>query len=217
MEIIAHIKNPRCLIFDIDQTLYDNREYYEGQIDLLINRLAEKQGLSYKEMASIVNQKQNEYMAENEGRKLSLGNLFLRFGVTIEENCIWRSELFEPEKFLIRDEKLIATMEVLSEKFKIAAVTNTATDIAIRTLRVLGVESFFPLVIGLDQTRVSKPTFKPFAAAADALCVPYNQCISIGDRLNVDIETPVRHGMGGILVHSMEDIYNLPDLLAKAL
>jgi FMN phosphatase YigB (HAD superfamily) len=213
MKIIAYCKNPRCLIFDIDQTLYDNHEYYDGQKKILIAQLAQQRGKSFEEMVREVDEKQAAYAGSHDGKKLSLGNLFLRFGISLEENCRWRSDFFEPEKYLARDERLIGVMEILSGEYAITAVTNNTRDIAHRTLRVLGVGSFFHPVIGLDQTLVSKPTFKPFARAAGALGIPYTRCISIGDRFEVDIEVPVQEGMGGILVESMEDIYTLPEVL----
>lgn len=213
MKIIAQCENPSCLIFDIDQTLYDHREYYDGQKNILVKKLAEIQNKSFTDMAQEVDDKQTAYASEHNGKKLSLGNLFLLFGISLEENCVWRNKLFEPEKYLSRDERLIITMNTLSGSYKITAVTNNTKHIALRTLQILGIKSFFHPVTGLDQTLISKPTFKPFAHAADTLGIPYSQCISIGDRFEVDIEVPVQNGMGGILVESMEDVYTLPETL----
>ena len=213
MKIIILPLKIKGLIFDIDQTLYDNREYYEGQKDLLVAKLAKRQNKSFEMMLKEVKEKQAAYAAQNNEERLSLGNLFLHFGISIEENCAWRTELFEPEKYLSKDKKLIAAMEVLSEKYKIAAVTNTSTHIALRTLKVLGVIRFFPIVIGLDRTLVSKPTLLPFAIASKEMQIAFKHLVSIGDRMEVDVEFPVKNGMGGILVECMEDIYRLGDIL----
>jgi ribonucleotide monophosphatase NagD (HAD superfamily) len=43
--------------------------------------------------------------------------------------------------------------------------------------------------------------------------VSLHEMISIGDRLAVDIELPVAHGMGGILVEGVNDVYLLPEVL----
>jgi FMN phosphatase YigB (HAD superfamily) len=104
-------------------------------------------------------------------------------------------------------------LESLNEKFVIAAITNNSRGIGIRTLRVLGVESFFREVIGLDCTLVSKPHIKPFKLLSGRLGIPFEQMVSIGDRMAVDIELPVSLGMGGILVASLEDVYGLPGAL----
>jgi FMN phosphatase YigB (HAD superfamily) len=203
------------LIFDIDQTLYDHREYYNTQKTLLVEKLAKKRSLSFHEMKNEIDACQDEYAGKHNGKKLSLGNLFLRFGISLEENCAWRTELFQPEHYLSKDEKLINTMETLSRMYRIAAVTNTSTPVAVRTLTLLGVRDFFPIIIGLDQSLVSKPALKPFVMASKKLQIPLTQCVSIGDRMEVDIELPVNHGMGGILVEKIEDIYTLPGVLKK--
>lgn len=213
MKIMALPDTICGLVFDIDQTLYDNREYYNGQKTLLVARLAQKQDTSFNEMLKEIDEYQAGYAAKNNGKKLSLGNLFLRFGISLQENCSWRTELFTPEKYLSKDEHLIITMETLSKVYKIAAVTNTSTNVALRTLTILGVKSFFPLVIGLDQSLVSKPALKPFTMASEALQIPLEHLVSIGDRMEVDVELPVKHGMGGILIEGMEDVYALPEIL----
>jgi FMN phosphatase YigB (HAD superfamily) len=202
------------LIFDVDLTLYDSREYYNSQKYLLVKKLAEKTGKSCEETLKAVDDYQQDYMKTHNGKKLTMGNLFfLRFGVSIEENCRWRSSLFHPEDYLQRDEKLIQTMEKLSAHLMLAAVTNNTEEIGKRTLRVLGIEGFFPVIVGLDRTLVSKPSMKPFTIASKEMGIPLSRCISIGDRMEVDVELPVREGMGGILVESMRDIYKLPAVL----
>ena len=215
MKIIAMPEEIKGLIFDIDQTLYDNREYYDSQKDLLVAKLASIQGKTVNVILKEVEKRQADYASQNEGRKLSLGNMFLRFGISIEQSCAWRTELFEPEKYLSMDKKLIAVMKSLSKKYIIGAVTNTSTIIAKRTLKVLGVESFFPIVIGLDRSLVSKPALKPFVIASKELGMPFKHLISIGDRLEIDIELPLQYGMGGILIEGMEDVYSLEGLLTS--
>jgi len=215
MKIIAQPVNILGLIFDIDQTLYDNREYYDGQKTLLIKKLAKSQGKSFDKMSELINKVQQDYMAKNDGRKLSLGNLLLRFGISLEESCIWRTKLFKPEKYLKKDRKLISTMKNLSKEYKIAAVTNTSTQIARRTLKVLGILSFFCPVVGIEKTLISKPTIKPYIYVSEKLQIPLQNFISIGDRFEIDVELPVKYGMGGIVVEGIEDVYALPEILKK--
>ena len=39
------------------------------------------------------------------------------------------------------------------------------------------------------------------------------QTVSIGDRYTIDIELPVKMGMGGILVSGVEEVYDIPRIL----
>lgn len=213
MKVVSLPQHISGLVFDVDLTLYDNREYYDSMQPLMTERLARELGKSVPEMTAELKRVQDAYKAENGGRKLSIGNLFHRFGVSFEENVRWREDLFQPEKYLSWDAALAETMRILAGHFKIAAASNNATSVVKRTLKVLGVDHFIPVVIGLDMSLESKPTMVPFRMASEMLGLPLNELVSIGDRMEIDIELPVANGMGGILVENMADVYALPDIL----
>jgi len=208
-------KDVRLLIFDIDLTLYEDHDYYDSQERLLIERLAEYLKIPSEEAREKVSAIREEHKSLNEGRSLSLGNTFLRFGVSIEKSVHWRDELFQPEEFLEPDEKLKETLEKLKKDYKIAAVTNNTTNIGIRTLKSLEVGEYFPIVIGLDISGESKPTLKPFKMISEELNIPLNQIVSVGDRFAIDLEIPLKHGMGGILIEKISDVYELPGILSR--
>jgi FMN phosphatase YigB (HAD superfamily) len=213
MQVVGLPAVVKALVFDIDLTLYDNVEYYNSQTTLLIRRLAEELEITELEMEKKVAAVQWAFAQDNGGREQSLGNTFLHLGISIEQSVRWREELFTPETCLQHDPELVKTMQILSSHFGMSAVTNNPTTIGRRTLRVLGIEDFFQLVIGLDIAGASKPTMVPFEMVAEKLNVPLTTMISIGDRLEIDIELPVKNGMGGIVVEGPEDVYELPDIL----
>jgi len=204
------------LIFDVDLTLYENREYYESMGPLMTERLAQVKNKSMLDMKAELDAVQKKYQTENGGRKLSIGNLFHRFGISFEENVRWRAELFQPEAYLSEDKQLIETMKQLQQRFKIAAVSNNATVIVERTLDVLGISGFFESAIGLDISLKSKPTMIPFNMTAEKLNLPVTEIVSIGDRVEIDLELPMQHGMGGILIEKIADVYQLPTHLLNA-
>jgi FMN phosphatase YigB (HAD superfamily) len=201
------------LLFDVDLTLYSNKDYYESQKQLLVNELALESGLPYEEALLEINRFRDEYALDHGGRKPALGKIFLNYGISVEKSCEWRTKLFKPEDYLCHDSKLVETMEVLQSKYAIAAVTNNTTEIVNRTLSILGVKKYFSVVIGLDRSLSVKPSMIPFEMAAKDLDIPVSELVSIGDRLEIDIELPVKNGMGGILVENMEEVYSLPSLL----
>ena len=217
MRIVSLPDVVSALAFDIDLTLYDSREYYDGMEASLTRRLAQEHGKTEQQMAQEVAQVRADFARDNGGRKLSMGNTFLRFGIPIDTSVRWREELFRPEDHFGPDARLIETMEALSARFGLCAVTNNPTSIGERTLRALGVESLIPIVIGLDVAGESKPTLVPFRIAADRLGVPLTEMVSIGDRFAVDVELPVANGMGGIVVDGVADVYALPRVLAEQL
>nr|NQU92906.1 HAD family hydrolase [Bacteroidota bacterium] len=203
----------RVLVFDIDMTLYTSYPYLESQIRLLTQRLADHFGWSYDEATEKIKQSKAEYAEKNNGRNLSIGNVYLTLGISIKTSSEWRRELLNPEAFLKKDDALISALRRLKEKYHLAAATNNSTEVGKRTLKALGIFSLFDIVVGLDISGESKPTIVPFRIIADHYHVPLNEMVSIGDRYEVDLELPLQYGMGGVLVDGVEDVYGLGEVL----
>jgi len=213
MKIYQKPENVRTLIFDIDSTLYTNPAYAFEQVDVQIRHFASLQGLSPDTARAEINAYRKSWSLEHAGRKISLGNTMKAFGIPIEESIRWRETLLDPDKYLKKDTKLAETLSVLEKRYALICVTNNPVLPARKTLEALGVEHLIPRIIGLDTCNVSKPAREPFLlAAASTDCRP-QQCISIGDRYDIDIALPLELGMGGILVTGVTEVYMLPGLL----
>lgn len=213
MKIYDLPKKVEGLILDIDNTLYRNDDYIQSQIHGLTQRFADHFHIPYEEGEKKIEKYKTEFAKENKGKKPSVGNTFLAFGISIETSVQWRSELIQPEDYLSAHEALTETMTILSRHFILKAVTNNPKEIGRRTLSTLGIEAVFSDIIGLDTTGVSKPDRKPFQWVVEDTSIPPANLVSIGDRYEVDLEIPLAMGMGGILVESMEDVYALPRVL----
>jgi phosphoglycolate phosphatase/putative hydrolase of the HAD superfamily len=205
-------KNALALLFDMDCTLYTHDEYARTQIDFSIERLAKLKGKTFDQMNDEIARYRKNWAQSHDGRLLSLGNTFLSFGISIEENVRWREELCRPEDYLCEDKKLRCALLELAERFSLAIVTNNPVSVAVRTLSVLGVKDIITNIAGLDTCYLSKPNKEIFLKAADLCGVSAAKCVSIGDRYDIDIALPLELGMGGILVDGAEDVYKLPEL-----
>ncbi|MBQ4378255.1 MAG: HAD family hydrolase [Treponema sp.] len=220
METFNLPENPKVLIFDIDSTLYTCPEYAHEQIDSQIRHWANLNGYSHEGARNMIADFRRKWASEHNGQKISLGNLFKFFGVSIETSIEWRKSLFDPAEYLHRDEKLISVLTELSKKYYMICVTNNPVDPARKTLEVIGISEFFPKIIGLDTCFASKPSKKILEAAlneAETVLgekITYSDCISIGDRYDIDLALPVELGAGGILVSGSEE---LCDVLPKIL
>ena len=204
---------PKSLVFDIDLTLYDSSAYQMSQRQALIERLASHLGVSAQEAEKQLRAARDDFARHNDGRQLSTGNLFRRLGVSIATSVEWREALYKPEHYLRLDRELNLVLTQLATTFRLAAVTNNPTSIGERTLIALGVRQHFDPVFGLDRFGEPKPTIAPFQMVSAHHRVRLTEMISIGDRMSVDIETPVQYGMGGILVEGVHDVYRLLQVL----
>ena len=200
-----------CL-FDMDCTLYTHEQYARSQIDLPIERLAKIQGKTFEQMNDEISVFRKKWAESHDGKAVSLGNILLSYGISIEEIIRWREELYQPEKYLAEDKKLRSALQRLSGSFSLAVVTNNPVSVAARTFTVLGVHDILDKIVGLDTCRLSKPNEAILNKAAQLCGVENRQCVSIGDRYDIDIALPLELGMGGILVDGVEDVYNLPEI-----
>lgn len=215
MKIYKLQKNCDTIIFDIDSTLYTNQAYAIEQVDTQIRFFAKKQNISESKARTLISNFRKEWSKQHDGKKISLGNTLTHFGVTIQDSIKMRETLLEPSLFLKKDEKLIQTICKLKEKFKIICVTNNPVLPARKTLEAIGIAELIPEIIGLDTCLKSKPAKEPFELAVKKMNTTPEKCISIGDRYDMDISLPLELGMSGILVYSVNDVYELPELLMQ--
>ena len=214
MKVFFLPERPRALLFDIDGTLYDDAAYARFQVDVLVAELARVRGRPLDEVRAEVERVRRE-LGEREGRKTtSLGNAMAALGVDLATSVAWRERLIEPAAWLEPDAALDAALAALGKRFRLAAVTNNPRLVALKGLAALGVAGRFEAVVGLDDTFRSKPAREPFELAARLLAVPITECVSIGDRHDVDLAVPLELGAGGILVDGASDVYRLPALLS---
>jgi phosphoglycolate phosphatase/putative hydrolase of the HAD superfamily len=199
----------------MDGTLYTNDEYLQEQGDCLIRRLARLRGKSFDLMKAETEAYQNGGPAAREGKKISLSDTLLAFGISIEENIRWREELIEPGRYVGEDPELRKTLLALGWSVPLALVTNNPVSVAWKTLACLGVSGLFMAVVGLDTCGVSKPHRAPYLKAAEILGVSPGECVSIGDRYDFDIALPLELGMGGILVGGVEDVKKVTDTVRR--
>lgn len=206
-------QNPTTLIFDIDGTLYTSAEFVQEQIDVQVRHWADINGMSHEDARKKIADFRKKYAAENDGKKISLGNVFLNFGVDIDTSIRWRIELLKPEDFLKPNEELKTALEKAAEKFTLIAVTNNPVEAARKTLAVLGLDKIIPEIIGLDTCRKSKPAKEILDIALERTGAKAEECISIGDRYDIDLSLPVKMGMGGVLVNGADEVIEFLETL----
>ena len=209
-----------ALIFDMDGTLYTHEGYGSWQETSQVTRLARHLGIRDEEAAAMMAEAREARRAAGLA-KTSMANLFLELGrsrgfpIDMRTIIRWREEEIRPAEWLKADPKLSETLAALASRFRLCLLTNNPRSVGAASLAALGVAPHFSLVIGLDDSFESKPSFQPFLKACAALGLPPASCVSIGDRMDVDIEPALALGMGGILVEGVEDIYRLPELLKR--
>ncbi|MCE1207131.1 MAG: hypothetical protein LWX00_06975, partial [Spirochaetia bacterium] len=73
MQIVKMVPSCKALVFDMDGTLYSNREYGQFQEDSQVRRLAQHLGISYEDAVLRLE-------TSRKARKTSMGQHFLSLG-----------------------------------------------------------------------------------------------------------------------------------------
>lgn len=214
MRVHALPDHPRALLLDFDGTLYTHKAYAAFQNEVLIERLAKERGEDLAVTRALLDARRAARKAAG-GQPTSLGNLFAELGVDIPTSVAWRLELIDPRKWLSPDPRLAQVLAELGRSLGLALVTNNPAELGRRGLEALGIGDFVPVVVGLDDCMASKPDPAPYALAAQRLGVDAGDCISVGDRYDVDIAPALALGMGAIEVAGVEDVYCLPAFFAS--
>lgn len=213
MKIYKIPQNLKTIIFDIDSTLYSNDKYAFEQVDVQLRHFAELRGTTPDVIRKMIEDFRSNYSKEHDGKKISLGNTLTHFGISIEESIKWRETLLEPKDFLDRDEKLIQVLTEFSKKYKMIAVTNNPVLPAYKTLEAIGIEKLVPEIIGLDTCHKSKPSREVLTLACTKTGARPEECLSVGDRYDIDLSLALEMGMGGVLVTGVEDVYKLGEFI----
>ena len=207
-----------ALLFDLDNTLYRNPGYAAFQEDSQVARLAAWAGETVADSRKRLAGARAARTAAGLP-KTSMATLFMELGVDMASIVRWREEEVRPGEWLAPDPDLAAAIGLLSSPaphgagFRLALLTNNPRSVGLASLKALGLEGLFELVVGLDDTGCSKPRHEPFLKACAGLGLPPEACISVGDREDVDIAPALALGMGAILVDGPEDILHLSQIV----
>ncbi|ARF57594.1 HAD family hydrolase [Streptomyces gilvosporeus] len=89
-------------------------------------------------------------------------------------------------------------LEALAPLARQAVLSNSGTASQERKLRALGIRGYFEAVLCSDELGHAKPEPEAFAAACDALGLPPEEVVYVGDRLDIDALGARDAGLTGV-------------------
>lgn len=191
-----------ALTFDLDDTLYDNRQVIRRteKESLAFVRsyhpaLSEIENSDFQQLRNALRQAEPEiYHDVTEWRRRAVEQAMLNAGLSASEADVganaamanfakWRSAIDVPQE--THD-----ALAKLAEKWPLVAITNGNAQ-----PELFGLNDYFKFVLRAGPDGRSKPFSDMYHLAAERLDVPLSQILHVGDDLTTDVAGAVRCGM----------------------
>jgi len=181
------------IIFDLDGTLYSSRE-----LAAEINRVA-AEGLALQlgidpESAKRLLSGAKAALQERTGWEATLSAACLELGCDIRRLHGYLAEQVSPEKYLVRDDRVVEMLERLRRNYRLYLYTNNNRSLTDRIIRSIGVAGLFSEIFSIEDFWRGKPDRLALAKLFAAAGAEPVECIFVGDRYDVDLRLPEEHG-----------------------
>ncbi len=185
------------IIFDLNGPILATEETTK----IIVRRHAEKYGYEYERLREIV----GEYFrgVYQEGYR-DLENFFEKtkpsLGITIEEMNAILEDIHSPERI---DARMVACIEELKKKYKIALLTSFGWNLQWFLKDVFGIYHLFDVVESSEDMGVKKPDPAAFQYVLDRLGLPADETVFIDDN-PVNVAAAETLGIHGIVYRDFE-------------
>jgi len=212
-------------MYDLDGTLNLSTSYYSVYDDYFTSLLSKFLDQSLEETEKIVNISLHN--------KTGLTSLIQ--SLKIDSSLFYNelSNIIPISSLVHRDEKLISIVETINNMNIVQAVcSNTGYGLISKILESMGIRRYFREIISSDETGL-KPSPEPYIYTLNKLKINAVNCIYVGDRIKMEINTAKTLGMTTVFVksylmeekninystadYSVESVYEMPILLNNLL
>ena len=222
-DVFSSTMTYRGIIYDLDGTLNLSNYYYsvyEKYFLSLLFDLSDQSPEHIEELFKTTLIKKHGLTALVQSLGIDSAFFYTKLG------CVMPISTLIP-----RDERLIRTIEKINNMNIVQGVcSNTGYGLTSRILDSIGIKRLFRVIVSSDETGL-KPSPEPYIYTLNKLKVNAVNCIYVGDRIKMEINTAKILGMTTIFVKSylmegkninysnvdyiVDKPYEIPDLLAK--
>lgn len=200
LEVVDHIKGLKVICFDMDDTLYNEKEYIRS---------------GYREVSKLfsdpiyVERKLWKFFSEGKqaiDEFLQQENLYSQ---ELKEICLNAYRLQQPDIKL--HARVREMLELLHLNFGLGLITDGRPEGQKAKIKALELEKYFDEIIITDElggTNFRKPNPKAFHILAERFGVDYSQMCYVGDNIAKDFIAPKMLGMKCIWFRNPEGLYN---------
>ena len=201
-DIWQHLNGLKAFIFDLDDTLYSEKEYVKS---------------GYAAVAKVlhnVEDAETKLWKAFEEKKFAIDDV-LRFeniySEELKQKCLEVYRFHQPSIHLY-DEALEILTQLRKKGFPIGIITDGRPEGQRAKIKALGLDAFVDYIIITDElggVEYRKPNEKAFVIMKDKLIVEYNEMCYVGDNINKDFIAPEMLGIRCIWFKNMDGLYYL--------
>lgn len=210
-------REPRAILFDLDDTLHPRRRFVVSGLRAAAGHVAAAYSVDRAAAIGIL----KGAVRQSPGRELQ--HLQQALGLPPEVVPALVTVIREHLPAIRLARAALATLAELRPAWRLAVVTNGLADVQARKVTALGLEPLIDAVVyATADGAPGKPSPRPFLEACRRLAVDPGRAVFVGDDLTADIEGAAavgmktiwlapRHRRGGdphadITVHSLADV-----------
>ena len=172
----------KLVIFDLDDTLYNEKDFVFGGFFEVCKYLSEKYSISFDKIFETVKKILYEY-----GR----GKVFdiLCQSYNIEEDIDTLVSIYRnasPKLILYKDSELV--LNALKDKYKLGLITDGMASVQWNKIKLLGIENYFDKIIVTDDygRAFYKPSESSFLHMLKSFKLNSKEAVYVGDNPNKD-------------------------------
>jgi putative hydrolase of the HAD superfamily len=202
----------KALVFDLDGTLYVNKEL-DREIHLCACKyIAELKGTTVADADELIRETKKRLSATS-GIESNLSYACLEMGGDLKELHRRFADEIVPEHFLSIDERVVKLLQSLGSKYELIIYTNNNRPLSIRILEAIGVAGLFRHILTIEDYWRPKPDREALEKIYQAIGREPSECLFIGDRYDIDLRLPAALGSTIFLAKSVEELLPLNKLL----
>lgn len=180
------------LIFDLDNTLIIWKDEYVNALIKVIKK--HNLNIDYNPINDIIENYEKNHDTLTKQSLLDEINIKCNLNLSLD----FIEDLIEEQKYLSEyREDIVNIFDDLSKKYEIVLLTNWYLDTQSKRLEILGILKYFKELYGPEKNKL-KPSIEAFNMACSNY--KYNECVMIGDNVDIDIKVPKKLGINTILV-----------------
>jgi putative hydrolase of the HAD superfamily len=220
-----------CVAFDMDDTLYDEIDYYKSGFIVVAQQIAADFGLKKEIIFEVVSE-----IFKSGNHKTTFDAAAEKLGISFDKNYIEKLvNIFrnhKPDISLPSESREV--LETLKSRYKLGLITDGYLPAQEFKVKTLGLEKFFDCIIYTEKLgrEFWKPSPAGFQKLVAELNVSANQCVYAGDNLKKDFLPANQMGFKTIRIirdrrlhlgpapskqaeanYELDSIIKLPDLL----